>query len=357
MNRHAQRRQRLLEELLRAEPVPEQQCAAFVTCDLPTVHYLTGFTGSNATLLVAQQETTLITDGRYRDQATSQTEGVSVRIERDAMSAVVQLTRGPVCVDPSLPIVDVDHLRGAGIDLRVADDSLMQLRQVKDPQELALLAKACAITAQALGALVESISVGDTEVLIARRLETLFAEFGADDRAFPTIVASGPHSAIPHHQPTTTPVQPGDLLIIDCGAMVDGYHADMTRTFIVAADPQPWQREIHRVVLAAQQAGIAAAVPGATARNVDAAARSVIAAAGFGDAFIHGTGHGVGLRIHEPPMVLATSADTISADSPITIEPGIYLPGRGGVRIEDTLVVTDTTRVLTDAPRDLIVVG
>jgi Xaa-Pro aminopeptidase len=126
---------------------------------------------------------------------------------------------------------------------------------------------------------------------------------------------------------------------------------------VVGAEPLPWQQEIHDVVRQAQQAGIRAAVPGASARDVDNAARSVIASAGFGDAFTHGTGHGVGLQIHEPPMLTQGSVDNISAGSPITIEPGIYLPGRGGVRIEDTIVVGDPARVFTEAPRDLIVVG
>ena len=330
---------------------------SLLTRDLPTIRYLTGFSGSNATLLIAAHGATLITDGRYTDQARAEADDVEIVIERDAMSAILTLHQGPVCVDPALSVDEVERLRRAGVDVQVLGPVLRELRAVKDHQELDSLARACEITARALDALVESVSVGDTEVRIARKIESLFADLGGDDRAFPTIVAAGPNSAIPHHRPSARPVQPGDLLVIDCGAMVDGYHADMSRTFVVGVEPLPWQRDIHGVVLQAQMAGIEAAVPGVSARDVDHAARSVIVAAGFGDSFTHGTGHGVGLQIHEPPMITQGSVDNISADSPITVEPGIYLPGRGGVRIEDTIVVGDPARVLTEAPRDLIVVG
>lgn len=330
---------------------------SFLTRDLPVIRYLSGFSGSNATLLVSDNGATLITDGRYTDQARTETDGVAIVIERDAMAAIIALRPGPIGVDPALSVDDVERLRRANIDLQVMGPVLRELRAVKDHHELELLARACEITARALGALVESLSVGDSEVGIARRIESLFADLGADDRAFPTIVAAGPNSAIPHHRPSARPLQAGDLLVIDCGALVDGYHADMSRTFVVGAEPLPWQWEIHSVVRQAQVAGIEAAVPGVSARDVDHAARSVISAAGFADAFTHGTGHGVGLQIHEPPMITQGSVDSISADSPITVEPGIYLPGRGGVRIEDTIVVGDPARVLTEAPRDLIVVG
>jgi Xaa-Pro aminopeptidase len=330
---------------------------AFLTRDLPTIRYLTGFSGSNATLLISGESSTLITDSRYQDQARSETEDVAIVIERDAMAAVLALRPTTITVDPAIPVADVDRLRQGNFAISMAGPGLRELRAVKEPQELQVLALACQITARALEALAAEISVGDSEVQVARRLESLFADSGAEDRAFRTIVAAGPHSAVPHHQPTSRALQQGDLLVIDCGALVDGYHADMTRTFVVGAEPLPWQQEIHDAVRQAQRAGIRAAVPGATARDVDNAARSVIASAGFGDAFTHGTGHGVGLQIHEPPMLTAGSVDSISAGSPITIEPGIYLPGRGGVRIEDTIVVGDPTRVLTEAPRDLIVVG
>lgn len=330
---------------------------SFLTRDLPTIRYLTGFSGSNATLMVSDDGATLITDGRYQDQARAETEDVVIVVERDAMAALLALRPGPISVDPALSVCEVDRLRQGNVDIELAGPGLRELRAVKDTLEIEVLTRACEITARALEALAATISTGDSEVHVARRLENLFADFGADDRAFPSIVAAGPNSAIPHHRPTSRPLVDGDLLVIDCGAMVDGYHADMTRTFVVGTKPLTWQQQIHDVVRQAQLAGIAAAAPGVSARDVDKAVRSIIAAAGLGDAFTHGTGHGVGLQIHEPPMVTQGSVDSISAGSPITIEPGIYLPGRGGVRIEDTIVVGDPARVLTEAPRDLIVVG
>jgi Xaa-Pro dipeptidase len=329
----------------------------FLTRDLPTIRYLTGFSGSNGALLLSDESATLITDGRYRDQAESETTDVAVVIERDAVAAILALNLQSISVDPQLTVDQVDRLRQANVVVHMADHALRDLRAVKDEWEIEVLARACDITARGLEVVVQSASAGDSEVQLARRLEWIFAELGADDRAFPTIVASGPNSAIPHHEPTARCLQQGDLLVIDCGAKVAGYHADMTRTFVVGTPPHAWQREIHDVVRLAQQAAIDAAVPGVGACVVDDAARSVISEAGYGDEFTHGTGHGVGLQIHEPPMVVATSADSISAGSPITVEPGIYLPGRGGVRIEDTVVVGGAARVLTSASRDLIVVG
>jgi Xaa-Pro dipeptidase len=249
-------------------------------------------------------------------------------------------------------------VRAAAGEPVVVSGLVERLRAVKDPDEIAALARACAITAAALEALAEQMRVGVTEVLLARRLEQLFAELGAEDRAFDTIVGSGPHSAIPHHQPGSRALAPGDLVVVDAGARVDGYHADMTRTFLVAADPMPWQAEIHGVVAAAQAAATQAYRPGADRRTIDTVARESIDGAGLGDRFTHGLGHGVGLEIHEAPMIGARSTGTISADMVITVEPGVYLPGRGGVRIEDTLVVTDAGPwILTEAPRELRVVG
>ncbi|MGA1147301.1 MAG: M24 family metallopeptidase [Candidatus Nanopelagicales bacterium] len=329
----------------------------YLTRDLPSVRYFTGFTGSNATLLMSDDAPVLITDSRYRDQAQAETDGVSVHIDRDSMAPVIALAPSSVVVDPTLPIADVDRLRDAGITALASGTALREVRAVKDADEIEQVERACSITARALEALHEVVAVGDSEIQIARRLEGLFADLGAEDRAFATIVASGPNAAIPHHRPTDRALQPGDLMIVDCGALVGGYHADMTRTFVVSQDPEPWQRQIHQVVLSAQQAALAAVRPGVSGSDIDHAARSVIADAGFADAFLHGTGHGVGLQIHEPPMLVPTSTDTLTADSPMTIEPGLYLPGRGGVRVEDTIVVGSPSRVLTDAPRDLIVVG
>jgi len=168
--------------------------------------------------------------------------------------------------------------------------------------------------------------------------------------------ATGPNSAIPHHRPTDREIAVGDLLKIDFGALYEGYHADCTRTFIVGREPQAWQREIFDVVRATQRAGRHALTPGAELQGIDDAARDVVREAGYGEQFTHGLGHGVGLEIHEAPMIGYSAAGTIDARTPVTVEPGVYLPGRGGVRIEDTLVVDEGgPELLTTTPKDLVV--
>ena len=336
----------------------DQQVTSVVTRDLATIRYFTGFSGSNAAMAIGVHGCLLVTDGRYRDQVADESVGAEILIDRDLMGALAsELGPRAVAVDPGLSLLDVQRLRELGLDPEVSPVEINSLRAVKDSVELDLLERACSITAQALMQEAAAIAIGDTEISIARRLEARFGALGADDRSFPTIVAAGTHSAIPHHQPTSTPLASGDLLVIDCGALVQGYHADMTRTFVVGSEPTARQSLMHDTVRAANAAGRHAAVPGASARDVDQAARSVVASAGFAEYFTHGTGHGVGLQIHEAPMVNAANADTISAGTPITVEPGVYLPGEGGVRIEDTIVVDDPGLLLTRAPYDLTVVG
>jgi Xaa-Pro aminopeptidase len=354
--RLAERRERL-----RAIVREEADDVTLLVTHLPNVRYLSGFSGSNAVLVIGREPggDLLGTDGRYVDQAAAEAPGLPTVIDRDTLPAVLAAAGpGPFAVEDALSVGEAATVRTAAGEPVVVSGLAERLRAVKDPDEIAALARACAITAEAFEALAGEMRVGATEVLLARRLEQLFAELGAEDRAFDTIVGSGPHSAIPHHQPGPRALQPGDLVVVDAGARVDGYHADMTRTFLVAAEPMPWQAEVHGVVASAQAAATQAYRPGADRRGIDAVARERIERAWLGDRFTHGLGHGVGLEIHEAPMIGARSTGTISADMVITVEPGVYLPGRGGVRIEDTLVVTDAgPRILTEAPRELRVVG
>lgn len=337
----------------------------FLVTDLANVRYLSGFSGSNGVLVLGRRagEDLLGTDGRYRDQAAQESPDLPLLLERDTVAAVLARIResaleGGLSVEAGLTMTELAEVRRVIGEPTVAPSVIEQTRAVKDDDELELLQRACAITAAAFEAIADEIRVGDTEIAIARRLETLFCELGADERAFTTIVGAGAHSAIPHHQPRHVALAPGDLLVIDAGALVDGYHADMTRTFIVGREPEPWQADLHAGVLAAQQGAVAACVLGTEFAAVDAVARTHLREAGLEEHFTHGLGHGVGLRIHEAPGLGARATGSIQAHMAFTVEPGAYLPGRGGVRIEDTLVATDAgPRVLTEAPRGLRVVG
>ena len=325
--------------------------------DLINVRYLSGFTGSNAALLVFADDRgpVLATDGRYRTQAAAQAPGLEIAIERalgrhlvgraaDAGVGKLGFESNVVTVDGFDALTsELDEKKGTTELVRAAG-TVEALREVKDAGEVALLRLACEAADAALTDLVErgGLRPGRTEREVSRELEALIFDHGADAVSFETIVAAGPNSAIPHHRPTDAVLAQGDFVKIDFGALVAGYHSDMTRTFVLgqAAD---WQLEIYQLVAEAQRAGREALRAGADLRDVDAAARQLIVDAGYGDRFSHGLGHGVGLQIHEAPGIGATSAGTLHAGSVVTVEPGVYLPGRGGVRIEDTLVVASKT--------------
>lgn len=346
--------------------------------DLINVRYLSGFSGSNGALLVFadDREAVLATDGRYRTQAAHQAPDLEVAIER----AVGRYLAGRAGQDGvgklgyESHVVTVDgldalagELDGCSTELVRASGTVETLREIKDAGELALLRLACEAADAALADLVErgGLRPGRTEREVSRELEGLMLDHGADAISFETIVAAGPNSAIPHHRPSDAVLAAGDFVKIDFGALVAGYHSDMTRTFVLgkAGKAQAWQLEIYGLVAEAQRAGREALRPGAELRDVDGAARQVIADAGYGDHFGHGLGHGVGLQIHEAPGIGATSAGTLLAGSVVTVEPGVYLPGRGGVRIEDTLVVPSSTphhpgqtpELLTRFPKELAI--
>ena len=354
---HAVRRDRL--RALVADLPAE---AALVT-RLVNVNYLTGFTGSNAALLITPDDAVLATDGRYVTQSEQQAPDVERLIDRQCAAALVERARkdgvgrlGFEAHDVTVEMHATLTGSGEGPELVATGSLVEQLRSVKDEDEIALLREACAISDRALAELFTTIRPGRTEREIGRELENRMLDHGADGVAFETIVATGSNSAIPHHRPTDVAVAAGELLKIDFGAIYRGYHADCTRTVVVGAEPAEWQREVHDLVREAQRAGRHALAPGAELRAVDAAARDVIKAAGYGEQFSHGLGHGVGLEIHEAPTVGYNAAGRLADRTPVTVEPGVYLPGRGGVRIEDTLVVRDGgPELLTTAPKDLLV--
>lgn len=359
VNDHARRRDTLRAALASHDPALD----ALLVTDLDNVRYLAGFTGSNGAVLVAADPAhdAIATDGRYLTQVAEQSSDLPAVIERDVAKAL--LTRageagiGTVGFEAvALSYADHARLTGTGPALVPTTRAVEALREVKDEGEIALLRRACAISDEALAALVAEGAVrpGATESQVARRLENLMYEFGAEAVAFETIVAAGANSAIPHHRPTGTVLAAGDFVKIDFGARYRGYHADETRTFVLG-EPAAWQREIYDVVRAAQTAGRAALVPGRDVRDIDAAARAVIEAAGYGEQFLHGLGHGVGVQIHEAPTLGKLGSGTLSDGAVVTVEPGVYLPGRGGVRIEDTLVVrADGPELLTRTTKDLI---
>ncbi len=337
--------------------------------DLVNVRYLSGFTGSNAALLVFAERDTpvLATDGRYVTQAAAQAPDAEVVIERAVGPALVaRAAPGVRRLGFESHVVTVDGFTsleraGAGVEFVRAAGMVERLREVKDLGEIAILRLACEAADAALHALVArgGLRPGRTEKEVRRDLESLMLDHGADGASFETIVATGSNSAIPHHRPTDAVLAAGDFVKIDFGALVAGYHSDMTRTFVLgrAAD---WQRELYELVATAQAAGRAAVAPGADLPAVDAAARQVIVDAGHGEHFGHGLGHGVGLQIHEAPGISASAVGTLLAGAAVTVEPGVYLPGRGGVRIEDTLVVgsedAPEPELLTRFPKELAVI-
>ena len=333
--------------------------AALIT-SLANVRYLTGLASSNAALLLPASGTgaVLATDSRYALAAQRDCPDLELLTERFIEPALARVAadrglRRLAFEAHEMTVERHQAFAGAapGTELLPLGRAVEKLRMVKDEQEIALLARACAITSQAFDEIVPRIRPGMTERDLAVLLERAMADLGAERPAFDTIVASGPNGAIPHHVPSGRAFSPGDMITVDCGARHAGYHADMTRT-VVLGEPAGWQRDIYALVAAAQQAGIEAATPGADVAVVDAAARGLIADAGHGDHFTHGLGHGVGLEIHEAPIMGYGRPGTLGDRVPITVEPGIYLPGEGGVRIEDTLVVRAGSG--TAAPQELL---
>lgn len=333
---------------------------ALLVTKMVNVRWLTGFTGSSAMVLLdAEGDVDLfVTDGRYREQAATELAAAGVEAEVVVTTTPADTFAAWVSGWSAAVGLEADDLSWAtattaaqewfaGVEVLPTRGVLEAPREAKEAAEVARIEAAAGIADGALAEVAGSLAPGVTEAEIAVALESAMRRSGAESAAFDTIVASGPHSALPHHHPGPRPLALGDLLVIDMGATVDGYRSDMTRSFVLG-DPTADQRRLLDVVGAAQAAGVAAVTAGVAARDVDAAARGVIAEAGWADAFVHPTGHGVGLEIHEPLRLAATSAATLAAGHVVTVEPGVYLPGTGGVRIEDTVeVVAGGCRPLT----------
>jgi Xaa-Pro aminopeptidase len=300
----------------------------------------------------------LFTDFRYAEAARA-VEGVEfVETKRSLVAAVAELLEGPVGFEAdAVSYASWEVLRPGGLELVPRRGLVEALRAVKDETELEAIRRAGEITSQAYARFAEESFVGRTERDLAWRLDGLFHELGAHAPAFETIVASGPNSARPHARPTDREVEAGETVVIDAGAMVDGYNADCTRTFATGPLPDELE-EAYAATLEGQLAGLEAVRAGVTGVDADAAARDVIEAAALGEHFGHGLGHGVGLEVHEAPRLSRESSDTLAAGNVATVEPGVYLAGLGGIRIEDLVVVTDgEPEVLTGFTKDLVTVS
>lgn len=335
-------------------------CDALVVSDLTNVRYLTGFTGSAGVLVVLADTLVLITDGRYQEQAADQLAAVGVDadlvITRDTVPALASALVGTDRVGLEADHVTWDAQRRWAEALAVEPvptlGLVLGLRAVKDEGEVARLEHAAAIADEALAEVREMLRHRPTERDVARALESEMLDRGAQGPSFETIVASGPNAARPHARPGDRTIVDGDLVVVDFGALYDGYHSDMTRTFAVG-EPSPVQRRMLDVVAGAQAAGVAAVRAGVPCVAVDRACREVVGDAGWAEAFVHGTGHGIGLVIHEEPRLSPESASLLAPGHCVTVEPGVYLRDHGGVRIEDSLVVTATgCRALTASPYD-----
>ena len=326
------------------------------------VRYLTGFTGSAGAVLLGPRRTLLITDGRYAVQAAREAAGAAVRILRRGETLADRVGREAarwgirrLGFEPAaLSVAAYRELRRrlGGVRLAGVRNGVDLLRRVKSAQEIRRISQAAARAERAFRAVKERIRPGAVEAEIALALEAAMRREGAARPAFDLIVAAGPRSAMPHAKASGRRLRRGDLVVVDFGAEAGGYFSDMTRTVYLGRRPRGWRRRILETVLRAQEAALAAVRPGVPLADVDRAAREVIRRAGFGRYFGHGTGHGIGLEVHEAPSVTPASTARAEPGMVFTVEPGIYLPGRGGVRIEDMVLVTSRgCRRLTRLPR------
>lgn len=329
--------------------------------------YLSGFTGSAGSLLILPDRAALLTDFRYVEQARGQAPDVEVvQTAQQPLETLGQLVRDHGVTRLGFEKDNLTYgyyqqlgARLPGVELVPVSGWVEALRQVKEDAEVDQIARAQSLVDKGFRQILDFIRPGRTEKEIAVELEYNLLRLGADRMAFDTIVVSGPRSSLPHGRPGERQLQPGDLVTIDVGVMVDGYCSDLTRTVAVGRlDVQ--QRRIHDLVLRAQEAALLAARPGVGCAGLDRVAREVISAAGYGDRFGHGLGHGVGLAVHEGPRVSqsAPPEQELVVGNVITVEPGVYIPGWGGVRIEDLVVITPNgCRNLTTSPKHLIIVG
>jgi Xaa-Pro aminopeptidase len=353
---HAKRRTRLEAAL------DELELDALLVTRLVNVRYLTGFTGTNGQLLAQRGGGIFLTDSRYEDQAKRQLPDLALEIYSRGLAGAL----ADACRDGSGQRLGFEasgvtfktwrELDGIdGVELSPTEDVVERLRWVKDPEELALIERAQAAADDAFERVTSKLTEGMTERDVAIELEIAMRDAGAEALGFPTIAAFGENAAEPHHGPGDRALARGDIVKLDFGARVEGYHSDMTRT-VAFGEPDPLLREIHALVLRAQQVGADAVRAGARGGDADAAARAIIEDAGYGDRFGHSLGHGIGLEVHEGPTLRGGGDDLLPEGTIVTVEPGVYVPGLGGVRIEDMVAVgADGCRALPKTPKELLI--
>lgn len=336
--------------------------APLLVSRLPNLRYLTGFTGSSGWFLVTPDgSATFVTDGRYGELAGSLVADLPDTDLVVYTSGLWATFKGLVSGLDSITLEAdgvtwtwaTDFARETGVAPVAGGGAVERLRRTKDAEEIASLAAAAAAGDAAFARLRELAEPGVGEAELGWRLIDVMRANGGEAAGWEPIVAAGAGASIPHYRSGRNPVGSG-LLLLDYGCVVDGYHSDMSRTVWLSGEPSDEMVRVHAAVLESQEAGIAAVAPGATCNDVDEACRAVLRGYGFEEHFLHSTGHGVGLEIHEPPWVRRGNDDPLAPGDVVTVEPGVYLPGTGGVRIEDMVLVTETgNRVLTASPKDL----
>jgi Xaa-Pro aminopeptidase len=335
---------------------------ALLVQHLPNIRYLTGFTGSAGLLLVTGEDIVLVSDFRYAVQA-GQEVGNGARVEIDSISVWDRLRRllGDLTLETLgyeahvATMLDLERLSGVRMRLMPTSDLIERLRACKSPEEVAAIRTAARLAEEALTESLPRIQIGQTEYEVAADLEAGLRRRGSEWHPFPTIVASGPRSALPHARTSQRTLQRGDWLLLDFGARVDGYCADLTRTFVVGASPDGRQRATYELVHAAQDRAVGLIRAGMPGRQADALARDLIVEHGFGDAFGHSLGLGLGLQVHASARLSALAEESLPVRAVVTVEPGIYFPGWGGVRLEeDVYLGADNAELLSSGPTDLI---
>jgi Xaa-Pro aminopeptidase len=350
-----------------ADALVEREADLLLITDMVNVRWVTGFTGSSAAAVVGREGTRrFVTDFRYLTQSAEQLDPAWEReIAVDLLAGVTKHlpSSGELTLafeDAHMSVKDYGRLSGmlrGGIEPVPAGNTIEALRAIKDPEELDAIRAAARLADDALTEVLERGLVGRTEREVALDIEFTMRRLGAEAASFPPIVAAGEHGALPHATPRDMPIPAGTMCVIDWGAQLDGYASDCTRTF-ATGEVDPRDRELYELVLRAQQAGVAAVRPGPTGRDVDAVARTIIDAAGHAEHFGHGLGHGVGLAVHEGPRLSKQGDTALQAGMVVTVEPGIYVPGAVGVRIEDLVVVTDEgAEVVSSLSKELQVVA